>query len=151
GRTLIEEGVLTAEQAQEAFDAVEARLREAHEALRASFADAIPAKTRDEKVPRATAAGQVPTAVDEERLRALNAELLELPGGFTVHPKLRNQLERRRTALDEGGIDWGQAEELAFASLLVEGVPIRLSGQDTERGTFSQRHLVLHDVETGAH
>ena len=60
------------------------------------------------------------------------------------------QLERRRDALEEGGIDWGQAEALAFASLLVEGIPIRLTGQDTERGTFSHRHDVLHDVNTGA-
>jgi 2-oxoglutarate dehydrogenase E1 component len=59
------------------------------------------------------------------------------------------QLERRRAALEEGGIDWGQAEALAFGSLLVEGIPIRLTGQDTERGTFSHRHDVLHDVNTG--
>ena len=72
-----------------------------------------------------------------------------MPEGFTVNPKLAKQLERRRAALDEGGIDWGQAEELAFASLLVEGIPVRLTGQDTERGTFSHRHLVLHDAENG--
>jgi 2-oxoglutarate dehydrogenase E1 component len=75
--------------------------------------------------------------------------LLRVPEGFTVHPKLLRQLERRRATLEEGAIDWGQAEALAFASLLVEGVPIRLTGQDTERGTFSHRHLVLHDVRTG--
>jgi 2-oxoglutarate dehydrogenase E1 component len=66
-----------------------------------------------------------------------------------VHPKLAKQLERRLQAIEEGGIDWGQAEALAFASLLVEGLPIRLTGQDTERGTFSHRHLVLHDYENG--
>ena len=75
--------------------------------------------------------------------------LLRVPDGFTVNPKLAKQLERRRDALDEGGIDWGQAEELAFASLLVEGLPVRLTGQDTERGTFSHRHLVLHDAQNG--
>ena len=74
---------------------------------------------------------------------------LRVPEGFTVHPKLARQLERRRVALDEGGIDWGHAEALAFASLVSEGIPIRLTGQDTERGTFSHRHLVLHDVHTG--
>ena len=91
----------------------------------------------------------VVTAVAEEKLRALNDELLSVPEGFMVNPKLAKQLERRRAALDEGGIDWGQAEELAFASLLVEGIPVRLTGQDTERGTFSHRHLVLHDAQNG--
>jgi 2-oxoglutarate decarboxylase len=73
-----------------------------------------------------------------------------VPEGFTVHPKLVKQLERRREALDaDGGVDWSHAEALAFASLLTEGTPIRLTGQDTERGTFSQRHMVLHDAKTG--
>ena len=73
-----------------------------------------------------------------------------MPSGFSVHRKLKPQLERRRETLgDEGGIDWAQAEALAFASLLVQGTPIRLTGQDTERGTFSQRHLSLHDTKTG--
>ena len=74
-----------------------------------------------------------------------------LARGLHGPSEAQKQLERRRAALGpEGGIDWAQAEALAFASLLVEGVPIRLTGQDTERGTFSQRHLVLHDAETGA-
>jgi 2-oxoglutarate decarboxylase len=77
-----------------------------------------------------------------------------VPDGFTVHPKLVKQLERRREALAESAargpnIDWAHAEALAFASLLTEGTPIRLTGQDTERGTFSQRHMVLHDAKTG--
>ena len=68
-----------------------------------------------------------------------------------MHPKLQKQLERRRDMLmSKEGIEWAHAESLAFASLLIEGTPIRLTGQDTERGTFSQRHLVLHDVHTGA-
>ena len=74
---------------------------------------------------------------------------MSVPPGFTVNPKLLRQLERRVAALDEGGIDWGHAESLAFASLLREGIPVRLTGQDTERGTFSHRHLVLHDSVTG--
>ena len=75
-----------------------------------------------------------------------------MPDGFTVHPKLVKQLERRREALGRArapGIDWAHAEALAFASLLTEGTPLRLTGQDTERGTFSQRHMVLHDAKTG--
>jgi 2-oxoglutarate dehydrogenase E1 component len=91
------------------------------------------------------------TAVPAERLRALNEALLARPDGFTVNTRLERTLERRRGALDTpGGIDWGHAEALAFASLLEEGVPIRISGQDTERGTFSHRHAVLRDAETGA-
>ena len=73
-----------------------------------------------------------------------------MPEGFNVHPKLLKQLERRRETIGpDGGIDWAHAEALAFASLLTEGTPVRLTGQDAERGTFSQRHLVLHDVKTG--
>ena len=72
-----------------------------------------------------------------------------MPDDFTPHPKLYAQLERRLKTIDNGGIDWGQAEALAFASLLVEGEPIRLTGQDSERGTFAHRHLMLHDVENG--
>jgi 2-oxoglutarate decarboxylase len=96
---------------------------------------------------------EVSTAVPAARLRELGEELLRTPDEFTVHPKLVKQLERRRQALGEGAgdarIDWAHAEALAFASLLTEGTPIRLTGQDTERGTFSQRHLVLHDAKTG--
>jgi 2-oxoglutarate decarboxylase len=99
---------------------------------------------------------EVETAVPAARLRQLGEELLKVPDGFTVHPKLVKQLERRREALSEeddqtatGKIDWAHAEALAFASLLTEGTPIRLTGQDTERGTFSQRHMVLHDAKTG--
>jgi 2-oxoglutarate dehydrogenase E1 component len=88
------------------------------------------------------------TAVAADQLKELNEELLRTPEEFTVHPKLARQLERRLTAIAEGGIDWGQAEALAYASLLVDGIPIRLTGQDSQRGTFSQRHLVLHDVHT---
>ena len=90
------------------------------------------------------------TAVGVEALKNLNEQLLTVPDGFTVNPKLKRQLERRLGALEPGArIDWGHAEALAFGSLVLEGVPIRLTGQDTERGTFSQRHLVLHDSATG--
>jgi 2-oxoglutarate dehydrogenase E1 component len=101
--------------------------------------------------PRGTAR-QVATAVPIDRLRALNTSLLEVPDGFTVHRKLERIRERRRTALDDPGertIDWAMAEDLAYASLLEDAVPIRLTGEDVERGTFSHRHAVLHDAETG--
>jgi 2-oxoglutarate dehydrogenase E1 component len=91
----------------------------------------------------------VVTSYPSDRLLELDVQLVTVPDGFTVNAKLQRLLERRREALRQGGIDWGQAEALAFASLLEEGIPIRLSGQDTERGTFSHRHAVLHDAVTG--
>ncbi|HKD33564.1 MAG TPA: 2-oxoglutarate dehydrogenase E1 component [Gaiellaceae bacterium] len=145
---LVEEGALTREEVDGFSSQVEAKLKEAHERLKATFGEGVPAVAYEGRIPASTESDVV-TAVDEERLRALNDELLQVPDGFTVNPKLAKQLERRRSTLDEGGIDWGQAEELSFASLLVDGIPVRLTGQDTERGTFSHRHLVLHDAQTG--
>jgi 2-oxoglutarate dehydrogenase E1 component len=91
------------------------------------------------------------TAVSAERLAELNKALLERPEGFAPNPKLERLFQKSRGELngDGGGLDWAHAEALAFASILEEGTPIRLTGQDTERGTFSQRHSVLHDAETG--
>jgi multifunctional 2-oxoglutarate metabolism enzyme len=88
--------------------------------------------------------------VPAETLRSIGEQLLHLPDGFELHRKLRPLLERRHEVLTEGGpIDWSHAESLAFGSLLALGVPVRLTGQDTERGTFSQRHAVLHDSKSG--
>ena len=98
---------------------------------------------------RSTTGDAVVTAVDADRLRALNEQLLAVPAGFTINAKLAKQLERRHETIVEGGIDWGQGEALAYASLLEDGIPIRLSGQDTERGTFAHRHLMFHDPYTG--
>ncbi|HVB38541.1 MAG TPA: 2-oxoglutarate dehydrogenase E1 component, partial [Vicinamibacterales bacterium] len=98
------------------------------------------------------AARKARTAVPLETLAALNAAALTVPAGFSVHRKLEKQRERRAhvfDAPDERAIDWATAEEMAFASILADGVPIRLTGEDVQRGTFSQRHAVLHDVETG--
>lgn len=144
---LVDEGVVTAEEAEALERRVETMLKEAHERLKATFGH--PPEAPAEPAPRVSSASASDTAVPAERLRELEEELLRVPGHFTVHPKLARQLDRRRVALDEGGIDWGQAESLAFASLLVEGIPVRLTGQDSERGTFAHRHLVLHDVHTG--
>ncbi|HXS47138.1 MAG TPA: multifunctional oxoglutarate decarboxylase/oxoglutarate dehydrogenase thiamine pyrophosphate-binding subunit/dihydrolipoyllysine-residue succinyltransferase subunit, partial [Solirubrobacterales bacterium] len=97
-----------------------------------------------------SASPPVETAVSAPQLRELNQALLETPESFTVHRKLRKPLGKREEAIKSGkGIEFGHAEALAFASLLTEGVHIRLTGQDTERGTFSHRHLVLHDEKTG--
>jgi 2-oxoglutarate dehydrogenase E1 component len=96
-----------------------------------------------------SASPPVETAVDAGKLGELNEALLEVPESFTIHRKLRKPLGRRSEAPAGEGIDFGHAEALAFASLLEQGVHIRLTGQDTERGTFSHRHLVLHDEKTG--
>jgi 2-oxoglutarate dehydrogenase E1 component len=143
---LIEEGVVTEADAQQFVASVEQRLKAAHERLREQIAKP---RERDGRIPRSSGA-TVTTAVAADRLRELNNELLTVPDDFHVHPKLIKQLLRRGEALESGGIDWGHAEALAFASLLEEGIPVRLTGQDTERGTFSHRHIVLHDAENGA-
>ena len=145
---LVEQGALTQEQADELVREVQTQLKRAHEALKESFGVSPPVAPSEGRLPAATGA-EVVTAVAADRLRALNEQLLRVPEGFSPHPKLMKQLERRRETIEQGGIDWGQAEALAFASLLVEGIPVRLTGQDTERGTFSHRHAVLHDVHTG--
>ncbi|MEP6892957.1 MAG: thiamine pyrophosphate-dependent enzyme, partial [Gaiellaceae bacterium] len=148
---LVAAGVLSAEAATGLAAESQAELRAAHDRLKATLAE-TPSKgasaARDDPV-TATTGDAVITAVATDRLLALNEQLLAVPDGFTVNPKLARQLDRRRDAVREGGVDWGHAEVLAFGSLLEEGIPIRLSGQDTERGTFSHRHLVLHDPTTG--
>jgi 2-oxoglutarate dehydrogenase E1 component len=142
---LVQEGVVTQEGAeqmvQDAFEVLNQAKNEA---------DALP----PEIVVQEEANGQnghdvfeveVPP-VSSEQLIAYNEELLAWPKNFSPNPKLARTLRRRADTLGpDGGIDWGQAEALAFASILAEGVPIRLTGQDAERGTFSHRHAVLHD------
>jgi 2-oxoglutarate dehydrogenase E1 component len=145
-RRLVDEGVLGEADVSTLVEQAEARVKEAHARLRETIAKG---SERDGRIPR-TSGATVVTAVGADRLRALNNELLTIPEGFRVHPKLMKQLLRRGESLDSGQIDWGQAEALAAASLLVEGIPIRLTGQDTERGTFSHRHALLHDVDSGA-
>ncbi|MGZ6272349.1 MAG: multifunctional oxoglutarate decarboxylase/oxoglutarate dehydrogenase thiamine pyrophosphate-binding subunit/dihydrolipoyllysine-residue succinyltransferase subunit, partial [Candidatus Limnocylindrales bacterium] len=150
-KQLVEAGAIEKAEVQALDDEVNARLTREHQALKAHIAEAehVEQQTGQYELDR-TPSPTVKTAVGVDRLRSLNEELLRVPDGFTVNPKLVKQLERRREALgDDGGIDWAHAEALAFASLLTEGTPIRLTGQDTERGTFSQRHMVLHDAQTG--
>ena len=96
-----------------------------------------------------SASPPVATSVPAEKLGELNEALLRVPESFSIHRKLRKPLGNRADSLEKGRIEFGHAEALAFASLLTEGVHIRLTGQDTERGTFSHRHLVLHDEKTG--
>jgi 2-oxoglutarate dehydrogenase E1 component len=150
-RQLIDRGVVSEEEATAMNDEVWDRLTAEHQDLKAQIAahESPEQQTGEYQLDR-TPSPDVKTAVSAERLRSLNEELLRVPEGFTVHPKLVKQLEQRREAVGaDGGINWAHAEALAFASLLTEGTPIRLTGQDAERGTFSQRHMVLHDSKTG--
>ncbi len=167
---LIADGVTTREEVDKLGQSVWDNLTILHQRLKAKIKAAAEQgaeeSTGEYQLDRSPSP-DVSTAVPAERLRELGEEVLRVPEGFTVHPKLVKQLERRREALgsanatqaagtgahSDGGhvarIDWAHAEALAFASLLTEGTPVRLTGQDTERGTFSQRHMVLHDAKTG--
>ena len=94
---------------------------------------------------------EVPTAVPADRLREIAARLTTVPDGFNLNPKVRKGVEQRaEMAAGKRSMDWGMAEALAFGSLLLEGVPVRLSGQDSRRGTFNQRHSAWIDLETAA-
>jgi 2-oxoglutarate dehydrogenase E1 component len=90
-----------------------------------------------------------PTAIAREMVEAIGNAHANLPEGFNVHPKLAQLLQKRVEMSREGGIDWGYGELIAFGSLLVEGVNIRLAGQDSQRGTFVQRHATFFDRVTG--
>jgi 2-oxoglutarate dehydrogenase E1 component len=144
---LEKENALTPGQAEEMLQADLKILQEANDQLDAEKALVEPLP----QPPPRGAAQKVKTAVSLKRLKELNRALLEFPASFHLNPKLVKAVERRRTLLDkpEGGlVDWATAEELAFASILEDGTPIRLTGQDSIRGTFSQRHAVFYDAET---
>ena len=147
-RRLVERGAVSAAAAEEMVNAVTQRLQEARGAL----AKEPPASGPRLRGPDGAAlqAGRVATAVPSERLLALNEELCRLPEGFSLNQRLARVLQRRCAAgAEDSRVDWGHAEALAFASILADGIPIRLTGQDTLRGTFSQRHAVVVDQQTG--
>ena len=143
GARLVAEGLVT----QAEVDAIDAEVAAGYQAILDQTKAAADAPHHSEH-------GSAPdplvlTAVPEADLVKLNEAMLKYPSDFTPHPRLAKQLERRREAMGEaGGIDWGHAEALAFASILTDGIHIRISGQDVERGTFSHRHAVLNDVNT---
>jgi 2-oxoglutarate decarboxylase len=152
-RKLMDQGVVTAEDVESEAKRSQEQLQTTLKRLRTKM------EAGEYEDPSSTALGtgeldrsrspEVETAVSEQRLRSLNEELLRVPDSFTIHRKLRKPLLARIDKLDQGEIEFGHAESLAFASLLTEGTHIRLTGQDTERGTFSHRHLALHDEKTG--
>jgi 2-oxoglutarate dehydrogenase E1 component len=142
---MVADGIITAEEAEQLVKSIQEKLKQAKQ-----LAETAPILPEIPSQPPAGIAGRTVTAVEESILRELNDALLQLPQSFSVNPKLSRIFEKRRSAFDQtGGIDWAHAEALAFASLLREGVPVRMTGQDSQRGTFSNRHLVLHDVENG--
>jgi 2-oxoglutarate dehydrogenase E1 component len=147
-RQLVTDGLITEADGADDFETAYSAIAEAHKRVKASLAE--PQEDTEESTAAETESPRPPTRVTAATLLSLNEQLCSAPADFHVYAKLAKQLERRRTSLDSGPIDWGTAESLAFASLIVEGHPIRLSGQDTQRGTFSQRHLVFHDDQTGA-
>jgi 2-oxoglutarate dehydrogenase E1 component len=143
---LQKEGVVTEEDVKAINEKIEDRLQEAF------------SKTPDKKSFQPQEVPEMPerqlppieTAVDGEQLLALNDQLVKWPEGFSVFKKLQKILEKRATNLkDNGKVDWSLGEALAFATILKDGTPIRLTGQDSERGTFAHRHIVLHDEKTG--
>ena len=146
---LAREGVLPVAEAQAEAERMHQRLADVQQSLKAHLSEAGTGQEPQRISVTAPAIAEPDTAVAAPLLATLNEQLLAVPDGFTIHPKLKRQLERRRAALTEGGIEWAHAEALAFASLVAEGVPLRLTGQDSERGTFSQRHLALHDAVNG--
>ncbi|MDP9368097.1 MAG: 2-oxoglutarate dehydrogenase E1 component [Chloroflexota bacterium] len=143
---LVNEGIVTADEVAAMEKAAMSRLAEVRRSV--TEGDAPP----DEEVPPRTPRREVETAVAPDKLRTLHDAIHALPADFKPNAKLARQWERRRAIPDTPGgkVDWAHAETLAFAAILVDGTPIRLTGQDVQRGTFSQRHLVLHDATTGA-
>jgi multifunctional 2-oxoglutarate metabolism enzyme len=142
--SLIGRGDITVEEA-------EAALRDYQGQLERVFADsrdtsALPV----ELVPEHPAETDPDTAVTPEVLKSIGDAQVSMPEGFTVHPRLLPQLEKRAAMVTEGGIDWAMGELIAMGSLLLDGRPVRLAGQDSRRGTFGQRHSVIVDRRTGA-
>ncbi len=146
---LIADRVISEDDYATVVAAAEDGMRAAHKRVQSGLEQGSDQEAHRDKRRRAKT-NVVKTRVSASTLRSLNEQLHIPPDGFTIHTKLNPQLERRRAALGEDvAITWGHAEALAFASLLTEGVPVRLTGQDVARGTFTQRHLELHEISEG--
>ncbi|MFJ7202354.1 multifunctional oxoglutarate decarboxylase/oxoglutarate dehydrogenase thiamine pyrophosphate-binding subunit/dihydrolipoyllysine-residue succinyltransferase subunit [Streptomyces sp. NPDC098789] len=146
--SLIGRGDITLEEAEQALQDFQGQLEKVFAEVREAAtqpAVAAPAVV----APAAGFPVTVNTAISQEVVKRIAESQVTIPEGVTVHPRLLPQLQRRAAMIDEGTIDWGMGETLAFGSLLMEGTPVRLSGQDSRRGTFGQRHAVLIDRETG--
>jgi 2-oxoglutarate decarboxylase len=140
---LVNRGDLSVEDAERSLEEFRTRLQRAFDDTHED--ERKVAKVELERPAPMAADPAVKTAVDRGTLDRLAVALTTMPDGFNVHPKLTRWLEQRRQALDKNAVDWSFGEALALGSLLLEGRWVRLSGQDTRRGTFSQRHSVLVD------
>ncbi|MFA9560272.1 2-oxoglutarate dehydrogenase E1 component [Evansella sp. AB-rgal1] len=147
GQKLVEEGIIEEEEISKFREDFLFRLETQFEKVKKRKLETVEKKMQPPKQVEDKLNG-IETKVDLTTLISMNEQMLDFPENFNVFPKLEKILKRRLKALDEGGtIDWALAETLAFASILRDGTPIRLTGQDVERGTFAQRHLILHDYE----
>ncbi len=150
GSRLVAEGVVTAEEVKQIDADAAANFDQIQTAMRAGEVHGPEYNPAKEAEADQSGAASGDTAVSADVLRELNDRLLKWPSTLKVNPRLAKTLARRADALgDAGGIDWGHAEALAFASLLTEGKSVRLTGQDSERATFSHRQAILHDSESG--
>ncbi|MEU8929943.1 multifunctional oxoglutarate decarboxylase/oxoglutarate dehydrogenase thiamine pyrophosphate-binding subunit/dihydrolipoyllysine-residue succinyltransferase subunit [Streptomyces sp. NPDC048409] len=145
--SLIGRGDITLEEAEQALQDYQGQLEKVFTEVREATSQ--PAAS-DSQAPQDGFPIAVPTAISTEVLKRIAESQVNIPDYFTVHPRLLPQLQRRAAMIEDGTIDWGMGETLAIGSLLMEGTPVRLSGQDSQRGTFGQRHAVLIDRETGA-
>ncbi|MGA7173937.1 MAG: multifunctional oxoglutarate decarboxylase/oxoglutarate dehydrogenase thiamine pyrophosphate-binding subunit/dihydrolipoyllysine-residue succinyltransferase subunit [Candidatus Dormiibacterota bacterium] len=150
GALLVERGVRSKEQVEQEQVAAYQQMVSAHAQTTQQGAALLEAAQPAGTMEELSQLPSISTQVAIDTLQELDHQLVELPSGFQINPKLVRQLGQRVTAFQDGGrVSWAQAEALALASLLTEGVPIRLTGQDTVRGTFSQRHLMLTDTRSG--
>ncbi len=144
--SLVRRGDITVEEAEQALADYQGKLQIALDETRSHAPSAITVP----KPPRPLGVlPHIPTGVERTTLDRIFAKLTEYPEGFVIHPKLGRQFETRSEMYADGEVDWATAEALAVGSLVLEGHPVRLAGQDSRRGTFSQRHAALIDFETG--
>ncbi|MEU1011412.1 multifunctional oxoglutarate decarboxylase/oxoglutarate dehydrogenase thiamine pyrophosphate-binding subunit/dihydrolipoyllysine-residue succinyltransferase subunit [Streptomyces sp. NPDC088810] len=144
--SLIGRGDITLEEAEQALQDYQGQLEKVFTEVREATSQ--PA-AGDVQAPQDGFPVAVPTAVSAEVVKRIAESQVNIPDSITVHPRLLPQLQRRAAMVEDGTIDWGMGETLAIGSLLLEGTPVRLAGQDSQRGTFGQRHAVLIDRETG--
>ena len=149
GKQLVEENIISEDQMNEILDQVQKTLRAAHDKIDKNDKMDNPEMQKPDTL--AEPLQPIDSDVSFDHLKEINDAMLSYPEGFNILKKLNKVLEKRREPFEseDGLVDWAQAEQLAFATIMQNGTPIRLTGQDTERGTFSHRHAVLHDPDSG--